>query len=280
MNDLRIFEHDSFGKIRTADIDGEPWFVGKDVAAALEYKDTVNALKAHVDFEDKRGWQITTPSGEQTMTVINESGLYSLVMSSKLPTARVFKRWVTSEVLPSIRKTGRYRVPEAEPVSRDDYLKAAAVVANCAEERLPLVLRILSQAGIPIATASKAGGGATNCPGDPDEKAVRLVLDFIRDNRERFTSGADGERYGFLRNGGETVFVFPAILYAELEKADYSPRKTMRYLAERDIIATHCYRDGKKHYTVPKHYGKGNVRVVEFHVSTETVTAQTTLPLP
>lgn len=106
------------------------------------------------------------------------------------------------------------------------------------------------------------------------------MLDFIRDNWAQFTPDAVGERYGFLKNGGETVLVFPAILYAELEKADYSPRKTMRYLAERDIIATHCYRDGKKHYTLPKHYGKGNVRVVEFHVSAETVTGQTALPLP
>ena len=162
MNDLRIFEHDSFGKIRTVSVADEPWFVGKDVAAALEYKDTSDAIKKHVDMEDKGGGDLPTPGGTQKVYLINESGLYSLVMSSKLPTARVFKRWVTSEVLPSIRKTGRHRVPEAEPVSRDDYLKAAAVVASCAEERLPLVLRILSQAGIPIATASKAGDGVTN----------------------------------------------------------------------------------------------------------------------
>ena len=280
MNDLRIFEHDSFGKIRTVDIDGNPWFVGKDVAAALGYANTKDALSRHVDLEDKRGSQITTPSGEQTMTIINESGLYSLVMSSKLPTARVFKRWVTSEVLPSIRKTGRYRVPEAEPVSRDDYLKAAAVVASCAEGRLPLVLRILSQAGIPVSAAPTKSSAGT-FPGDPDENAVRLVLDFIRDNKARFVSDADGERYGFLRNGGETVFMVPAIVYAELEKAGYSPRKTMRYLAERAVIAAHfCRYDGKTRYTVPKHYGKGNVRCVEIHVSAETVTEQTALPLP
>ena len=114
MNELQIFNNPEFGKVRTIEKDGEPWFVGKDVAAALGYKDTVNALKSHVDAEDKgRGWQITTPSGTQEMTIINESGLYSLVLSSKLPTAKKFKRWVTSEVLPEIRKTGGYHIPQS-----------------------------------------------------------------------------------------------------------------------------------------------------------------------
>lgn len=99
--------------VRVAESNDQVWFVGKDVAKVLGYKDTVNALKAHVDEEDKKGgWQITTPSGTQPMTVINESGLYSLVLSSKLPTAKKFKHWVTSEVLPTIRKHGAYATPE------------------------------------------------------------------------------------------------------------------------------------------------------------------------
>lgn len=112
MNDIQIFNNPEFGEIRTIDQNGEPWFVGKDVAAALGYKDTVNAIKYHVDEQDKRGWQITTPSGEQRATIINESGLYSLCFSSKLEGAVKFKRWVTSEVLPSIRKHGAYMTPE------------------------------------------------------------------------------------------------------------------------------------------------------------------------
>ena len=108
-NELINFHHEMFGNIRAIEKDGEPWFVGKDVAEALGYKDTVNALKAHVDEEDKMGWRITTPSrGEQNATIINESGLYSLVLSSKLPQAKVFKHWVTAEVLPSIRRHGAY----------------------------------------------------------------------------------------------------------------------------------------------------------------------------
>lgn len=112
MNDIQIFNNPEFGEIRTIDQNGEPWFVGKDVATALGYKDTVNAIKSHVDEQDKRGWQITTPSGEQRGTIINESGLYSLCFSSKLEGAVKFKRWVTSEVLPQIRKTGSYMLPK------------------------------------------------------------------------------------------------------------------------------------------------------------------------
>lgn len=113
MNGLQIFNNPEFGEIRILEIDGDLWFVGKDMAKALGYTDTKNALKAHVDTEDKRGWQITTPSGKQHMTIINESGMYSLVLSSKLPGAKKFKRWVTSEVLPAIRKQGVYLPPEA-----------------------------------------------------------------------------------------------------------------------------------------------------------------------
>ena len=105
---IKIFKNAEFGEIRVMLIDDDPWFVGKDIAAALGYKDTVNALKAHVDEQDKRGWRITTPSGEQQAIIINESGLYSLIFSSKLESAQRFKHWVTHEVLPSIRKHGMY----------------------------------------------------------------------------------------------------------------------------------------------------------------------------
>lgn len=112
MNELQIFQSPEFGRVRTVSIDGEPWFVGKDIALALGYCNTKDALSRHVDADDKGGSRITTPSGEQDMTVINESGLYSLVLSSKLPSAKRFKRWVTSEVLPAIRKHGGYMTPE------------------------------------------------------------------------------------------------------------------------------------------------------------------------
>lgn len=105
---IKIFNNAEFGEIRVMLIDDEPWFVGKDIAIALGYKDTVNALKAHVDEQDKAGWRITTQFGEKETTIINESGLYSLIFSSKLESAQRFKHWVTHDVLPSIRKHGMY----------------------------------------------------------------------------------------------------------------------------------------------------------------------------
>lgn len=118
MNDLQIFSNSEFGNIRTVTIDGEPWFVGKDIAEALGYgkgKSLNNAVATHVDDEDKGITEMMTPGGKQNLIIINESGLYSLILSSKLPNAKKFKRWVTSEILPAIRKTGHYEAPGYAP---------------------------------------------------------------------------------------------------------------------------------------------------------------------
>lgn len=112
MGDLKIWENPEFGELRTVEMNGEPWMVGKDVATALGYKNPRDAIARHVDAEDKGVVKHDTPSGEQEMVIINESGLYSLVLCSKLPTAKKFKRWVTNEVLPSIRKHGAYMTPQ------------------------------------------------------------------------------------------------------------------------------------------------------------------------
>ena len=112
MNELQVFKNQEFGSVRTLVINSEPWFVGKDVADVLGYKNTKDALAKHVDAEDKLGSQIATSGQNRNMTIINESGLYCLVLSSKLPSAKKFKRWVTSEVLPALRKTGQYQVKE------------------------------------------------------------------------------------------------------------------------------------------------------------------------
>ena len=108
MNQMEIFKNPEFGTIRAVEIDGEPWLVGKDVALALGYKNPQEAIRNHVDAEDKGVSEILTPGGMQKLPIINESGLYSLVLSSKLPKAKQFRRWVTSEVLPSIRQHGAY----------------------------------------------------------------------------------------------------------------------------------------------------------------------------
>lgn len=108
MQQVMLFENQEFGKFRTLMIDGEYYFVGKDIAEILGYSNTRDALAKHVDNEDKGVAKCDTLGGIQELTIINESGFYSLALSSKLPTAKKFKRWVTSEVLPSIRKTGGY----------------------------------------------------------------------------------------------------------------------------------------------------------------------------
>lgn len=111
MNELQIFNSEEFGDIRTVTIENEPWFVGKDVATALGYSNPQKAVRDHISEEDRGVNEMDTPSGRQNLAVINESGLYALIFGSKLESAKRFKHWVTSEVLPAIRKTGSYQKP-------------------------------------------------------------------------------------------------------------------------------------------------------------------------
>ncbi len=131
MNELQIFENSEFGSIRTIIINNEPFFVGKDIAEILGYVDAYGALKKHVDEEDKQNCQNDSFETPRGLTVVNESGLYSLVIGSKLPSAKKFKRWVTSEVLPSIRKHGMYA--EDELLDNPDLL--ISVAQKLKEER-------------------------------------------------------------------------------------------------------------------------------------------------
>lgn len=167
MNELQVFNNPEFGQVRTLTIEEEPWFVGKDMAVALGYGNPRDALRKHIEDEDKGVSQIATPSGEQTMTIINESGLYALIFGSKLESAKRFKHWVTHEVLPAIRKTGTYSVnPKARALTTDDYMKAAQLAATCRNERLPYVLGFLEQAGfnIPeVTTPPPADDGPIDC---------------------------------------------------------------------------------------------------------------------
>lgn len=128
MNNIQIFKYED-NDVRTVDLNGEPWFIGKDVAAVLEYSNPRKALADHVDQEDKGVTKCDTLGGVQELTIINESGLYSLILSSKLPTAKQFKRWVTSEVLPSIRKNGGY-IAGQEQLTPSELMAKALLVAN------------------------------------------------------------------------------------------------------------------------------------------------------
>lgn len=126
MNEMQIFNNDEFGKMRSILIDNEPWFVGKDIALSLGYTNPQKAVRDHVDLEDRGVNEMDTPSGRQELTFINESGLYALIFGSKLPNAKKFKHWVTSEVLPSIRKTGSYKAD----TNSDLYMEAARILAG------------------------------------------------------------------------------------------------------------------------------------------------------
>ena len=149
-NEIKIFENEEFGSVRTMEINGEPYFVGKDVAEILGYANTSKALIDHVDDEDKLNNETLSSLGQRGGWLINESGLYSLILSSKLPTAKKFKRWVTSEILPAIRKTGSYSIqskPDSytieDPAARarrwaEEYEEKKALEAKI-EEQKPLV---------------------------------------------------------------------------------------------------------------------------------------------
>lgn len=129
MNEIKLFNNPEFGEVRAVSINNNPWFVGKDVAQVLGYSDTAQAIRKHVDAEDKGVVEMTTPGGVQQITAINESGLYSLILSSKLPGAKKFKHWVTSEVLPSLRKHGGY-IAGQEELSDTELIAKALLVAD------------------------------------------------------------------------------------------------------------------------------------------------------
>lgn len=148
-NEIKVFSNEEFGSIRRVEVDGEFWLVGKDVAQALGYSNPRKALADHVDEEDKGVTKCDTLGGMQDLTIINESGLYSLVLSSKLPTAKKFRRWATSEVLPSIRKHGAYMTPEtleAAILNPDYLLKVATALKEETDKRKALESKVQADA--------------------------------------------------------------------------------------------------------------------------------------
>lgn len=178
MNDLQIFQNEEFGQVRSIIIDGEPWFVGKDVANGLGYSNTRDVLLKQVAVEDRMRAQITTSSrGLQQMTVINESGVYSLIFSSKLPSAKKFKRWVTSEVLPALRKTGLYSMNKTSTINLDNKLiENLATIASCDDERFSYIAWILD-------------GMRFQTPG-PQKESTNTISDDFTYVKE-FTNGTD-----------------------------------------------------------------------------------------
>lgn len=149
VDDLKIFSHPDFGAIRCIEIDGAPWFVGKDVAAAVGYEHPTDAVRNRVGEEDRVVSKMETTSGEQTMVIINECGLYSLILSSKLPSAKKFKFWITSEVLPAIRKYGAdINAAEGQQFTNREYLQAGLALSKCSKAALPAFMEMMKKSGM------------------------------------------------------------------------------------------------------------------------------------
>lgn len=134
-NQLQVFENEEFGKIRVIEIDGQPWFVGKDVSDVLGYTNSRKALSDHVVDEDKLAYRFVTSGQNRSMTTINESGLYSLILSSKLPAAKIFTRWITKDVLPSIRKHGAYITDDTLNRLREDEGYIEELIGRLSDEK-------------------------------------------------------------------------------------------------------------------------------------------------
>lgn len=172
MNDLQIFSNPEFGQVRTVDLDGQPWLVGKDVAAALGYKNPQRAIRDHVEDEDKGMTKTVTPGGEQELQIINESGLYSLILSSKMPKAKAFKRWVTGEVLPALRKNGVY-----ETVKTQQHIEQL----EATNDRLTVAIRAVSDAKAQLAEVIDIRDQFIKLRDKSKSRFVQAKADYSRD---------------------------------------------------------------------------------------------------
>ena len=236
-NCVQIFENAELGSVRTLCIDGEPWFVGKDVADVLGYTNSRKALADHVDDEDKGVTKCDTLGGEQVTTIINESGLYSLIFSSKLESARRFKRWVTSEVLPAIRKTGNYSVPNETKLLKA--LTGNVLALNkiqrsnkCSAESIAeATSRLYSRFGISIPAELLEQEKVTK---RADFKAIKAGIDELAENEPVWKS-KDGLQIG----------LDPQAVYKLFEELGVLRERAMQMLSDAGVIATSSGRQTK-----------------------------------
>ena len=227
---LQLFTNSQFGNLRTLVIDNEPWFVGKDVASALGYSKERNALDRHVDKDDalKRG--ITDSMGRtQQMTIINESGLYSLILSSKLPTAKQFKHWVTAEVLPAIRKTGGYIAGEKDMTDEELICKALILVNKKVEERNEVIahqnLRI-AKMDKKICNQENIITSLTKDITPADQRAIIVrTLTYSKEGNDGLNFGT---RYGVLYREFDQKFHMNTKLRYEKYNETHSPKYKSR----------------------------------------------------
>lgn len=221
--EIKIFKNPQFGAIRTMEKDGEPWFAGKDVAIALGYSNPQKAIRDHIDSEDRTVNESFTVNGTP-ITLINESGLYSLILSSKLPTAKEFKRWVTSEVLPSIRKTGGYNAD----ATMQSVVQTLATMQRVLEAQQEINKKLLSQLQTP-----------PTAPDEPEQLAFTERLPYPPLNQKR------GQRIDAKRVGRRPVRWFNIRLYNSLYNAYPKPLREL----EKDVgvcgVTLRAWRNGE-----------------------------------
>ena len=258
-NNIQIFENSEFGKIRTLQINNQPYFVGKDVATVLGYSNPRKALLDHIDEEDKLdGVTIRDSIGrEQKPVVINESGLYSLILSSKLPTAKKFKRWVTSEVLPAIRQNGYYTSHNNEDIDLtiQNRIAIAKLLATTPNSRLPLVQHILEPVigDVSEFTNKKLSATVITSNKEITEEIFAMVLEILIDT-------AYNECL-ILKQDKNYVYINKDVFKARLEEKDISYVNAMKTLSSRGFIK--CQNNGnKKSLTIPVWCDGHSVRCV------------------
>ncbi len=253
MSDLQLFQNPEFGRVRIVEVNGEAWMVGKDVAEALGYAKAQNAIAAHVDEEDRKVAPIQgTPGGTQEMTIINESGLYSLVLSSKLPNARKFRRWVTTEVLPTVRRHGAYMTPETLQAA---ILNPDTMIQLCqqlkAEQERSRQLEAENAAMLPKAVFADAVSAS---------KSSILVGELAKLLRQNGVDTGEKRLFHWLRQNGYLI---------KRNGADHN-MPTQRSIEQGLFVikeTTVCHADG--HTTIsktPKVTGKGQQYFVNLHL--------------
>lgn len=249
MNSLTKWNFEN-SEVRTLIIDNQPYFVGKDVATVLGYNNTKDTLSRHVDSEDKtviqRSENPTLEIPNRGLTVINESGLYSLILSSKLPTAKKFKRWVTSEVLPAIRQNGYYTSRNNEDIDLtiQNRIAIAKLLATTPNSRLPLVQHILEPVigDVSEFTNKKLSATVITSNKEITEEIFAMVLEILIDT-------AYNECL-ILKQDKNYVYINKDVFKAKLEEKDISYVNAMKTLSSRGFIK--CQNNGnKKSLTVP-----------------------------
>ena len=203
---MTIFENKEFGRIRTCNVNGETYFVGKDIGLAVGYKNTKDALNRHVDQEDKLGSGFTTSGQNREMTVINESGLYALILSSKLDSAKRFKHWVTSEVLPAIRRQGGYMVVRPDESNEVILARALQIMQATLARRDELIARLQPRAdyadevldSISCFTVTQIGKELNMTGHDLNRILCEMRIQYVQTGR--YLLYADYARQGYAKN--------------------------------------------------------------------------------